>query len=381
MRIYQKLLLVMMVGVNLVLYTGLIRLHQLAMLGGPFSLFEIQEGLALAAPDLGSQPLPTLAASPTHWANAISLPTLSVLQSNPTASPAMGLPQASPTPLPTYTPTPMGTLWPNVTLAPSPTPTPSATALPVEAVVATRAPLPTHIPDASGEGEAGVSNVFVEFLLESSARMGEAMPGGSTWGEAAQRLLAGSLLTYRPETNVGLRMFGHRLPWQGREGESCMDVELVAPVAPGYQTETATWLGLGQTLGLAPLSNAIILGAVDYTPAPGRSNSMVVISHSGDTCAGDPCALIDTLLGYGVDVRFFTIGFGVDEAAREELQCIAQKGGGEYYDAPTGQDLAAALETVRQEIVSDEVITRPQSETTSADQIDYDDEKGCGEYG
>ena len=61
---------------------------------------------------------------------------------------------------------------------------------------------------------------------------------------------------------------------------------------------------------------------------------IILISDGRETCGGDPCAEAEKLSAYtNIELKVFTIGYSVDSQTRKQLQCIAKKGGGKYFDA------------------------------------------------
>ena len=62
---------------------------------------------------------------------------------------------------------------------------------------------------------------------------------------------------------------------------------------------------------------------------------------------GDPCALAEILRAGGIDLVIHTVGLGVGDDAQRQLQCIAEKGGGNYYHADSSEALRKALYAVR----------------------------------
>jgi hypothetical protein len=80
--------------------------------------------------------------------------------------------------------------------------------------------------------ELGTSNLFIEYILDASGSMSETLSDGSLKIDVAQRVLTEHMRSFRPETNIGLRVYGHRLPYQQTD-ESCQDIELIAPPEKG----------------------------------------------------------------------------------------------------------------------------------------------------
>ena len=76
--------------------------------------------------------------------------------------------------------------------------------------------------------------------------------------------------------------------------------------------------------------------------------TIILVSDGKETCDPDPCGLVKDLKASGIKFVMHVIGFDVTEAERQELECIAREGGGQYYTASNaGEFLAAAQEVVQ----------------------------------
>ena len=171
-------------------------------------------------------------------------PTVTVMAAAPTESPTNPLPTDTPTPVPTSTDTP--THIPTATPTPSPTP------------------------------ELGTSNVYVEYILDASGSMNEKLSGGSIKLAVAKKLLTEHLQAVRPETNVGLRAYGHRVYYQ-QKAKSCRDIELIAPVERGQMETIVTWLQDFKAQGMTPLAESIRQAMDDFVFDPAHINSIVML--------------------------------------------------------------------------------------------------------
>ncbi len=212
------------------------------------------------------------------------------------------------------------------------------------------AALASHTPGPTPTSMQGMSNVYVEFILDASDKMTEPLAGGRSKAQAAGDLLRQNLMTYRPETNVGLRVYGHRLPASSGKVACCQDIELIAPLAPGYQGEIATWLQSYQPRGLSPLANAITQAVMDFVLVPDRVNAAVLITAGMDSCQGDPCMVSNIFQQAGVNLQVHIVGLGVDDTTRQQLKCTAQGLRGAYYDANNEDDLKRILEIIRKAV-------------------------------
>ena len=173
----------------------------------------------------------------------------------------------------------------------------------------------------------------------------------------AKDLLKTHLDAFRPETDIGLRAYGHRVDYRVDEARSCQDIELIAAPRPGNLETIATWLKAFQAQGMTPLAASLQQALNDFTFDASRSNSIVMLSDGIETCGGDPCKLVTDLKAKGVNFTIHVIGLSVDGATRQQLQCVAQAAGGTYHDANSQQDLAQALGAVKSDVTKNEVIT------------------------
>jgi hypothetical protein len=125
----------------------------------------------------------------------------------------------------------------------------------------------------------------------------------------------------------------------------CQDTESVLPVGPlnrGVLTQRVAGI---QARGFTPIAGAL-RAAADDLPDQGQ-NTIVLVSDGGDNCAPpSPCAVAGELAGQGVNLQIQAVGFQVKESARRQLQCIADKGRGQYVDAANAQQLGTQLQTI-----------------------------------
>ncbi len=81
-----------------------------------------------------------------------------------------------------------------------------------------------------------------------------------------------------------------------------------------------------------------------------QKTTIILISDGEETCGGDPCAETKRL-SPTFELKFHTIGYSVDENTRNQLQCIAEAGDGEYHEVED----SFSLGTVIHEIVKEEI--------------------------
>lgn len=207
-----------------------------------------------------------------------------------------------------------------------------------------------------------ISRAFVASLLlvaslpAAHARAGDLVfvldASGSMWGQVdgvakitTARSVLSALLGDLPEgTRAALVSYGDQ-----RERD-CSDVTVVA--APGALAPAALAERLAgiQPKGKTPIASSLERAGDLLGEATG--GQIVLISDGIETCGGDPCATAAALAARGVDVRIHVVGFDVDDAARAQLACVAERGNGRYFDARDVRGFEDAIADVKQEVAA-----------------------------
>lgn len=178
------------------------------------------------------------------------------------------------------------------------------------------------------------------FILDASGSMWGQIDGVAKIQTAKSTL--GRLLGDLPaDARLGLITYGDR------DEKSCQDVTYANPLGADRRDIKATIDKL-TPLGKTPIDTALSigLGKLSETEPFDIRKSLVLVSDGIETCGGDPC---DTagLVGYhGADLKIHVVGFNVDPEARRQLECIADKGGGLYFEAADTKGFETAMTSV-----------------------------------
>lgn len=179
------------------------------------------------------------------------------------------------------------------------------------------------------------------FILDASNSMwGQA--GGEAKIDTAKRVLGEALGDLGSEVTPGLMVYGHRA-----RGE-CTDVELVAPIGAADAGAIRAYIQGLSPKGKTPIAASLERAASAFNGREEENNSILLISDGIETCSGDPCAVAQALAERGINVKVNVVGFDVDAEARAQLQCIAEKGGGRYFDAKNANDFTQAVAEARE---------------------------------
>jgi len=218
---------------------------------------------------------------------------------------------------------------------------------------------------ANIEREGSPANIL--FLVDSSQSMHEKISAGPDGGkkeskmEAAKKVLEETLSRIPNEVNLGLRVFGN-----GFRGDftDCQQSTLLVPIGKNNRHAIIEAVRGMAPYGLTPLAYALMQAENDLRYCVGPKN-VILISDGVETCGGDPCAYIDRLSRIGVKMKIDIVGLMLrrDHAAQDQLNCIAQKSGGKYYDANTAADLVNGITNSVKQAISGKVLTKISAPT------------------
>ncbi len=206
------------------------------------------------------------------------------------------------------------------------------------------------------------------FILDASNSMWGQVDGVAKIATAKEVLdkLLGDLPA---DTKVGLMAYGHR-----NKG-NCQDVETLSGIGSETPAALAAKVDAITPRGKTPIANSLQASAANFAGLEGANNSLVLISDGIETCEGDPCAVAEALASQGIGVKVHVVGFDVDAKTRVQLECIAEKGKGKYFDA---QDTAAFKQAIAevQQVVQAEPEPEPVPEEPAIAEIFRDDFDG-----
>jgi Ca-activated chloride channel family protein len=172
-------------------------------------------------------------------------------------------------------------------------------------------------------------------VLDASGSMAGQLTGKPKIAMARDTLT--SVLTDTPEKlALGLLAYGHR------QKASCSDIELLVPPATGSSRAILDAAKTVVPRGKAPLAASIEQAAQELNYQEQKA-TIIVVTDGADNCTGDPCAIAGDLKATGADFTIHVIGFGLKEADKEAVACLADATGGLYLDAGDQAGLSAAL--------------------------------------
>ena len=198
----------------------------------------------------------------------------------------------------------------------------------------------TAVTALAGRAAAAPSDIL--FVLDGS---------GSMWGqiegipkiEAAKKTITRLMDDVPAQARLGFMTYGTT------SKDDCQDVSVLNAIGSERGAIKASVAGL-QPLGKTPLHTSLQQGIslLSRTEPSDVRKSLVLISDGIETCDGDPCAIARQAKSSGVAMKIHVVGFDVDAEARAQLECIAKKGNGQYFNASDTEGFATAMREVVQ---------------------------------
>ncbi len=190
------------------------------------------------------------------------------------------------------------------------------------------------IGSSSARAAAPIGEGTVIILVDASGSMNDPAGNGKTRMEAAKVGLGKVIQALPADSKVGLRAYGSTIS----DGpKSCKDSKLLVPVATTDKARLTAGVKKLKPLGNTPIAYSLKQAAKDL-PSEGK-RSIVLVSDGGENCNGDPCKVAKEISDSGTKLHVDVIGLQVDSKSRNQLSCIANAGGGTYFDVPDAINL------------------------------------------
>ncbi len=202
--------------------------------------------------------------------------------------------------------------------------------------------------DTSQDTDLQVEDSELILVMDASGSMNAEDAGEQTRIAAAREALTNVVDSLDQHQQVGLRVFAGEVT-DPEAPQACEDSELVVEIGDDNRDELRTAIEDYQAVGArTPLAYALEQAAEDLGDEGNRT--IVLVSDGEENCAPDPCEAAQAIADQGIDLAIHTVGFQIEdeesEAAREQLQCIAEVGGGDYFDANDAETLTHTLERI-----------------------------------
>lgn len=187
---------------------------------------------------------------------------------------------------------------------------------------------------ADAEGE-------IMFILDASSSMLYKDGTASTRIDRAKAALVSTLSSIPTDQRVGVRVYGSKVP-DTNQVDGCNDSSLISKPAANNSATLIKEVNNVQAKGWTLMSKALNDVKGDFTGEGPKT--VILLSDGVDTCNPTKvCETAKSLAASGTDIKVNTLGLVVNNAARAQLQCIANNTGGTYYDVNDLSRLQKAL--------------------------------------
>lgn len=197
---------------------------------------------------------------------------------------------------------------------------------------------------------------MVEIILDASGSMMGKLKSGETKLEGAKKAIEELLTKIPEETLLAFRAYGFQ---SAKEKKDCKDTRLLVPFGPlsANRQKIVDQVSALKALGFTPLSYSLTEAGKDFPQHFKGEKMVILVTDSKETCEGDPCALAQSLAKAEAKWVIHTVGFGVDEATRHQMECVARVTGGKYFaaedTASLAREMGKAIQTAKKAVTEE----------------------------
>lgn len=144
-------------------------------------------------------------------------------------------------------------------------------------------------------------------------------------------------------TNVGLRVYGHKSGFLGFDG--CTATELLVPIGRNNPDLISDCLKKLDAVGWTPICYSLEKCIENDFNSFSGNKRIILVSDGMETCGGSPCEFAVDLMKKRTDVSIDVIGFDIESepAAISQLKCVAMATHGRFYRVNNADELFKSL--------------------------------------
>ncbi|WP_162903055.1 vWA domain-containing protein [Taibaiella koreensis] len=180
------------------------------------------------------------------------------------------------------------------------------------------------------------------FLLDASSSMLSDWNTTENRFHAASRLITAivdSIHKVNPDVAFAVRAFGNQYPAQDK---NCYDTRLEVPFGLSNEVQIRARLKYLVPRGYSPIAWSLKETAEnDFTESNAYSYSIILITDGGESCGGDICATVTTLLAKKISFKPYILSLVDYEPLREQYACL-----GKYLIVAREKDIVPAINTI-----------------------------------
>lgn len=184
---------------------------------------------------------------------------------------------------------------------------------------------------------------------------------GSMWGRVDGQMkiqiakdVMGKLIAGTPDDlHAAVSVYGHR-----RKAD-CTDIQEIVALGPLDRDAATSAVRKITPRGKTPISESI-KRAAERVKEREEQTTLVLVSDGIETCDSDPCAVTRALKESGATFILHVVGFGVDDATRAQLACVAEAGGGSYWSTTDAGELLSTLSRIQESAATKVALATPE---------------------
>ncbi|MBN1652583.1 MAG: VWA domain-containing protein [Deltaproteobacteria bacterium] len=172
-------------------------------------------------------------------------------------------------------------------------------------------------------------------VLDASGSMKQKIEGKAKI-DIARGVIDELLVGWDKKTELGIAAYGHR------DRNSCNDIETIVPVGKVNRKTVMSAVNALDPKGRTPISAAVQAAAEELKYTKNKA-TIILVSDGKETCSADPCKLVEELEKKGIDFTVHVVGFGIRDAEKSQLSCLAKNTGGQFLLAKNAKELNQAM--------------------------------------
>ena len=192
------------------------------------------------------------------------------------------------------------------------------------------------VSELAKEARVSKNDLAVELIIDASGSMVEKIKGKNKMEVAKTSII--NLVNNINEINLGLRVLG--------QGELCEDSTLLVPVEKLNISKITGEVASLKPMGKTPIAQALDASINDFPT--GKQKAIILVSDGKETCGGNISETAKKLAQENIVV--YSIGFDIDADGKEQLEEIASRTKGKYFEAKNPEELVEVLQKISQEL-------------------------------
>lgn len=182
----------------------------------------------------------------------------------------------------------------------------------------------------------------VLILLDASSSMVESWGGTVSRFEAAAGLvsrLMDSVYYMNKDVQFGLRVYGHQY---GVPENNCYDTRSEVMFSKDNRIQMALRMASLRPFGVSPIAYSLQTAAEkDFVLEKDYTYSLLLITDGGESCGGDICAVVNSLLNKKINFRPYIVSLVDYAPLKEQYDCL-----GTYFTAADTAGIALAVDSI-----------------------------------